>query len=43
MKLMLSGKRPAAHVDPNAPALPVAPRADLLRQLADVISDVPLF
>src|SRR4051794_6827480 len=46
MKLMLSGKRAAARVTPNAPAVPAAPRAtraDLLREVADVISDVPLF
>jgi hypothetical protein len=46
MKLTLSGQRHAARVDPNAPSVPVTPTrstADLLRQLADVISDAPLF
>jgi hypothetical protein len=46
MKLTMRGHRPALRVERTAPALRTAPTttaADLLRQLADVISDLPLF
>jgi hypothetical protein len=46
MKLEVRGHRPVFRVERAAPALRTAPAttsAGLLRQLADVISDVPLF
>ena len=46
MKLEARGHRPVFRVERAAPALRTAPAttsAGLLRQLADVISDVPLF
>jgi hypothetical protein len=46
MKLTMRGRRPAVRVEPAASAVPRAPTrtaTGLLRQLADVIADVPWF
>jgi hypothetical protein len=46
MKLTMLGHRPAVRVEPAASAVPRAPRTTptgLLRQLADVLADVPWF